>query len=153
MEDTVDEKGKGNPMKKRPKQSLKKLPTLKMKLISATDFGEVFDYFFDHFGENEEFMNLGESTRNSLLEQALVQAASKMLNTTVIAIPKAFYISIPDYQFIHGAGQMNDALINFFYFEDIDSGMMAMASEKFGDETKLARFSCYILGEKPERKN
>src|SRR5438105_2776274 len=39
------------------------LATLKDKLATATNFSEVMVYFFDHFGEEAEFMALGETGR------------------------------------------------------------------------------------------
>jgi hypothetical protein len=138
---------------KRMEQPLTLLPTLKMKLITAKDFGEVFDFFFDYFGENEHFMKLGHAGRHELLEQVLVHSAKQVLRSNVIVMKNAFVILLPEQQFVHGAGQFNDYLANFFYFEDIDAGMLALAHMPFTDETQLIRFSCQQLGQTPPRPN
>lgn len=126
------------------KDSLKLLSTLKMKMVQANDFGKVMDYFFDHFGENDQFMRLGEPTRHELLEQVLAATAKQTLRTSKVQITNGFFIHLPEQQFLHGACQLNGRLSNFFYFEDIDSGMVAIVTEPTKSETQIARFSCQM---------
>lgn len=130
-------------------ESLKRLPTLKLKLVTATEFSDVLNYFFDHFGENEEFMGLGKADRHPLLEEVLAHSARAVLQTSLIVMKNVFIIHVPGYHFVHGAFQVNGNLANFFYFEDIDTGMMAMTPSPTSNETRFIRFSCQQLGKPP----
>lgn len=129
---------------------VKQLPALKVKLVTAKNFLDVFNYFFDHFGENEDFMGLGEPKPHPLLEEVLVHTARQVIQSPVIIVRNAFFIHLPEQHFIHGACLFNAHLANFFYFEDIDTGMLALAPSPLGKETQIARFSCQQLG-KPRK--
>lgn len=129
------------------KQPLKQLPTLKMKLITATEFNDVFNYFFDYFGENEHFLKLGEPTRHELLEKVLAHSVKSILGTDLVVIRNGFFIHLPGQRFIHGGCNLNGYIANFFYFDDIDSGMLVLASPPYEQETKFVRFSLQMLGQ------
>ena len=66
-----------------------RLATLKDKLASATNFSDVMVYFFDHFGEDPDFMGLGETGHVPFLETVLAEVAKQLykdsgLNALVI---------------------------------------------------------------------
>ena len=48
-----------------------KLKDLKRQIAEAADFKDPFNYFLDHFGDREEFHDLGERTSHPKLEQML----------------------------------------------------------------------------------
>lgn len=127
--------------------TLKRLKVLKMKMVTAKDFYQVFNYFFDHFGENPAFLELGEPTQHDMLEAILTHTVKEMLKIGTLVIHGLFLIHLSSHQFIHGGGQINDHLVNLFYFEDIDVGMIALAKMPSTGETQIARFSCYRPGQ------
>ncbi len=130
-----------------PTPYLRHLQALKLKMGTATDFSEVYNYFFDHLGENPAFLDIGQPTRHEVLEQVLANIAGKILKTRRVAIQRALFIHLPEHGFIHGTCHLNNNHIaTFFYFEDIDAGMMATSPMPPTGETQIARFSCHRLG-------
>lgn len=129
--------------KSRKKKLLKNLPILKMKLTTATQFNEVFDYFFDEFGENRIFLDISVPYPNyEMLQNVLAHSVGRILKTNRIVIRNGVFLHIPEYpSFVHGTGRFNEYLSNFFYFEDIDMGMLAMVLSPNDPMTQLIRFS------------
>jgi hypothetical protein len=130
--------------------NLHMLPLLKKKLVQATEFNKVFHYFFDHFGENREFMALGEAYQSREFESLIGHIAGQLLGTRVVLM-QLLLIHLPKQQFVHGTAQINGRLASFFYFEDIKVGMMALLGPHPDAETKFTRFSgMYMPPSKPK---
>ena len=118
---------------------LELLAVLKDKLVHASQFTDVINYFFDHFGENAEFIGLGEATRHPFLEGVLAEVGRQMFGNNV-AIMDMLLTRLPEQHFIHGGGTLNGRVATVLYFEDIAVGLAAVASPG-SKETKLARFT------------
>jgi hypothetical protein len=131
-------------------KSIKRLEELKVKLVTATDFFEVFNYFFDHFGENEDFMDRGVRKHNDYIQQVLVASAQQVLKTSKVVTHHPLMIYVKEQRFYHGAIWFNQILANFFYFEDINAGLMALAQVTGSSETAVIRFSLDEIGKKRE---
>jgi hypothetical protein len=115
------------------------LATLKDKLIHATDFSDVFTYFLDHFGEDEEFIEQGEVVRNEFLEQIYLQVGQQVFGRPVV-LTNILFKHLPEHHFYHGGACLDGQVANVLYFEDACAGLLAILwSEKPG-ETKFARF-------------
>jgi len=118
---------------------LELLAVLKDKLVHATQFTDVINYFFDHFGEDTEFIDLGEQTRHAFLESVLAEVGYQMFGSRV-AVMDLLLTRVPGRYFIHGGGILNGRVATVLYFEDIAVGLIAVASASSA-ETKLARFT------------
>jgi hypothetical protein len=59
------------------------LGTLKERLNNATRFGEVLDYFLTYFGENPEFIKLGQRVQDPFLEAVLAQVGGQLFGHPV----------------------------------------------------------------------
>jgi hypothetical protein len=116
------------------------LDTLKEKLVHARDFSEVWAYFFDHFGEDPEFIACGERARHSFLEAVLTQVGSELFGRKV-PVSHLLLTRLPERQFLHGGFSLNGRLANVIYFEDIQVGLIAVVLSMSSGETRLARFS------------
>jgi hypothetical protein len=142
--------GRNTTMRKRRdkmQESVKKLAELKMKLVTATDFHPVFTFFFDHFGENMAFLRAGVPQHNDQLQQVLVACAQPVLQQSVISVSQAMMIYVAPQRFYHGGAWFNQMVANFFYFEDIDAGLLALAEPSAASETMIIRFSLQMLDE------
>jgi hypothetical protein len=116
------------------------LATLKEKLIQANQFSDVWRYFMDHFGGDDEFMGLGERAHHAFLEAVLVQVGEALLKRKVTL--SGFLMNrLAEQQFIHGGGLLNDKLANVLYFEDIQKGLLAVVVSVSPSETKMIRFT------------
>ncbi len=122
---------------------LRQLNKLKVMLTTSQNFKEVFNFFFDHFGENPDFLDEGEPIIHDALQRILILTAERALGLQNLQMDKNVFIRVKDLQFIHGIGMLNEYMMNMFYFEDIDTGMCALANPLEMGETKIARFSCY----------
>ena len=119
------------------------LYVLKTKLQTATDFSDVFTYFFDNVSDDPEMMDRGHPVERHVLKQVLTHVAQAMLlNGPRLYLKRAMLIYLPDQEFIHGPLEFKGHMANMFYFEDIDLGMLALISTPPKGDTLFARFSC-----------
>ncbi len=118
---------------------LSKLATLKAKLATAKDFGDVLGYFLDHFGEDPDFLKLGQPTTDDFIEQVLGQVAGQLFQRSVL-IRDLRLIRLPEHEFLHGGFQVQGKLGTLIYFEDERKGLIAIAWSESPPETKFARF-------------
>jgi hypothetical protein len=116
------------------------LATLKDKLIHAKEFSDVMNYFFDHFGEDPDFIALGERTESPFLVAVLEQVGEQMFGRSV-QLTNLLMTRLPEHQFIHGGFIINGRLANLIYFEDIHKGLMAVVASVSPGETKFVRFT------------
>ena len=119
---------------------LQLLETLKQKLGSATDFGDVQSYFFDHFGEDAEFMKLGEATDHPFLEQVFVQVCARLFPSHVV-LTRMLFTRLAEQHFVHGGLTINGRLATVMYFEDVQLGMLVIAAPRPGANNDYVRFT------------
>ncbi len=121
------------------------LATLKDKLIHATNFADVSRYFFDHFGDDPEFIKLGEATRHPFLEAVVAQVAGQIFGQAALAAGKDALLNsvlltrLADHQFIHGGLNVAGHVGTIIYFEDEGVGLVSVAMSMSGD-MQFARF-------------
>ncbi len=119
---------------------LSKLATLKAKLLTAKNFGEVTGYFLDHFGDHPAFIELGEPTSDEFLVQVLAEVASQLFHKTV-AMHDVRLVRLPDHGFVHGGFMVQGKVGTLIYFEDVCKGLISFAWSLAPPETKYARFT------------
>src|SRR5262245_53709712 len=107
---------------------LDKLPTLKKKLLEATDFTEIVEYLFEELGNDPAFARSGKPTSNKRLLTTLAQVAASTVGTTGVFSGQAFRIA--SHRFVHGAFSLGrEWTIMMFFFEDLDQGFMAIGDD------------------------
>ena len=119
--------------------NLSLLAELKERLIHATEFIKVWEYFLDHFGENPDFIALGERTQNDLVEAIIIQTA-KQVHGQDLKPQESLLTRLPEYQFIHGGCFKKGKMTNVLYFEDIFMGTLMLCAVG-DDNTTAVRFS------------
>lgn len=125
----------------KPSKILQNIPTLKMKLVTATQFQEVFHYFLD-LVEDPALHSASEITRHEALEETLVLNIGQIFKTSDVVKERVFLERIAKYQFLYGSAVLNRQQLMTFYFEDIDSGMIALAPRTPLDQPMFVRFAC-----------
>jgi hypothetical protein len=120
------------------------LAILKKKLITASEFVPVWEYFMTHFGENREFMLLGEPVQSPIIEASVAQAAQGIFKMPVSAA-KLRLIRLPAHRFIHGPVSLFGKFGNVFYFEDVGVGLLTIVLKMDGSDNRLARFTTQTL--------
>jgi hypothetical protein len=119
---------------------LRRLTTLKQKLIEAKNFSEILGFFLDEFGNDPDFISLGQRVADPFLEAVVTQVGQELFGQTTK--PSNLLLTrLPEYSFIHGACHFHGRLANVIYFEDIHSGLMAIVPPAGSNETKVIRFS------------
>ena len=112
--------------------------------MQAKEFMPVLDYFMTNFGENPQFMNLGKRSRHAVIEATITQTIQHLFGKSIS--PKRLLLTrLPKERFVHGGGMFDDKVITVLYFEDIQMGLLAVATPFGTDEMKLARFTGTVL--------
>ena len=138
-------------LKRRGKSSGKsnKFNALKLKMTTEKDLSKVYHYFFDHFGEDPEFVKKATRSEHYELQQVLDTILRESMGFTNIELMQHFlFVHLPKENFIHGSFPTDNParLINYFYFDDINVGVMAVvpASPIADIETKFVRFGLQL---------
>src|SRR5271154_2520074 len=98
--------------------NLARLEKLKHIVATCKDLTAAFDYFMDHFGENDEFLDLGKPKPHPFLQQLISTVGGQMFGAKVV-VASLLLIKVPGTQFIHGAGRLNRLPVTVIYFDDI----------------------------------
>ena len=120
------------------------LGTLKEKLINNKVLADVQTYFLDHFGENQQFMDLGEEYSDPFLEGILRQVA-RQLQGRAVTVDNVLLLRLPEEGFIHGHCAIDGRMGALLYFEDIRQGLLSVIWSLSPPETKFVRFSARPL--------
>jgi hypothetical protein len=116
------------------------LATLKDRLLTARDFGDVLTYFLDHFGEDPGFIALGERCEHPFLEAVFTQVGGQLFGRP-IRVSNVMLTRLAEEGFVHGTVQLEDRLGTVLYFEDIQKGLLSVVWSLSPTETKLVRFT------------
>jgi hypothetical protein len=127
-----------------------KLEDLKQKMQIEEDFGEIWKFFFDHFGENPEFMAFGrraDEDMHSFLEPILENICKHVVNREVMA---AHFIltEISGRNFYHGPCVTDAGLAVVFYFDDLKMGMFSLTPALGSGLVHYGRFSTIPVTDK-----
>ena len=125
-----------------------RLEELRKQLREATEFQKVYTYFFDHLGENEEFLSNGERIDHPLLEATLKGIVETLLKKTVA--PSFLFVRVHGEPFIHGSCIVAGHLMTYFFFEDIAQGMTAVVSLSQRTKTHFIRFATELRRPPPK---
>lgn len=123
---------------------MKKFDALKERLANGKDFGAIFSYFLDHFGEDPDFFDLGRQSAGKPIEAFLCAVGQHVLGEAVTQFVGTF-VEIPEVQFIHGPCYMNGRTASAIYFGDVDLGLVAFLPTQRDPLTHFSRFSCRAL--------
>lgn len=105
---------------------LKKLYFLKEQIKTTKDFEIPVHYFFDNFAEFPEFINMGKATTDELLDKILIGIGQQVFKKKDINIQQKLFLSIEDYNFIHGPVIIENRMMSFAYFTDIKLGVFSI---------------------------
>lgn len=117
--------------------AVRKLSKLKLKLTTGTKFNLIFEYFLDHFGENKDFIAASTPQHNETLAQMIGLSVGTMLKKSGAQPVEVMMRTVAEQQFYHGVLKMDEYLVPFFYFEDIDMGLLGVMKDA---NTMFARF-------------
>jgi hypothetical protein len=121
------------------------MATLKRKVVEEPDLKNVFDYFFDHFGEDMAFIKSGKPIRHELLLQLLPMLVRQVM-TQPATVMDIMLVHVPEHQFIHGGFTLREGILgNLIYFEDIQTGVIALSRIPPTGFVQFMRFNATML--------
>ena len=131
---------------------LRKLEDLKEKMQAEEEFGAIWKFFFDHFGENEEFMKLGARADEDMrlfLEPILESICKQVVNRDVM-VAQFILTGLPDQKFYHGPCLTDAGVAVVFYFDDLKMGMFSLTPALGSSLVHYGRFSTMqVTGNSP----
>jgi hypothetical protein len=114
------------------------LGLLQQKLQHATDYELALAYFLEEFAGDVQFMQQCEPDQALHLMAVLGHVAAKALGKpATLEHFRAF--ALPQTGFYHGNAAVAGHVLLFFYFETVDTGLMALIPGVKGG-TEVARF-------------
>lgn len=120
-----------------------------MKTTTEKDLAKIISYFFDHFGEDRDFMLGGDTIEHELLEQIVKTVLQKIFKSVDQKMIDTRFSHFPKDSFIHGGCMLRNpmAMATVFYFEDIDTGVISIVNPTQSSNTEMVRFSCHVAGQ------
>ena len=128
---------------------------LKHLLMTSERLSVILDFFFDHFGENLAFLQVGfclppTDKRLEMLKSVVGQAAETVRKRRGI-IENLHMVEVGERGFFHGGCRIGTDLVTFVFFEDMESGAMVFAPMPGSgrrEPTQFSRFTATPLNKK-----
>ena len=114
------------------------LGVLREHLQHATDYEKALYYFLEEFAGDVPFMEQSLTADAPHLLAVLTHVASKAMNRTV-QFDETRVLHLTSHKFYHGNGALEQRVALFFYFEELDAGLMALIPGVNGP-VEVARF-------------
>lgn len=127
-----------------------KFAMLRRKLQKDRDLSKIMTYFFDHFADHQEFIQMSEPTRHEEVETILPIVVQSVFLQQRTALKNLMLLRVPDQQMLHGGFMAGGAMGSFFYFEDMDMGLVGLTGGPLGGQLVSARFRAKTLSRKNE---
>lgn len=116
----------------------KHLAELRTRLTHPTDYEHAFSYFLEEFGGDKDFIAMGLVDKAPGLTAVMEKIATQALGKPV-KIQQAHISRVPKAAFLHGSASLGDRAAIVFYFEEINTGLMAIMPGVRG-QAEMARF-------------
>lgn len=114
------------------------LGLLQKKLQHATDYEQALYYFLEEFAGDVKFMEQSEPEEAAHLLGVLEHVSGKALGKPA-SLEHSRILRLMQFGFIHGNAAVAGRVLLFFYFEALDTGLMALIPGARGG-TEVARF-------------
>lgn len=114
------------------------LGVLQEKLQDATDYEQALYYFLEEFAGDAAFMQRCEPDESLHLVAALTHVVGKALGKAA-ALENSRVFRLAEHRFSHGNAAVDDRVVLFFYFDAVDTGLMALIPGTRG-QAEIARF-------------
>jgi hypothetical protein len=114
------------------------LEVLQQKLEQGKGYEQALYYFLDEFAGDARFVQQCEQEEALHLLAALGHVATTALGKGA-SIEQSRVFRLPQFRFIHGNAAVSGRIVLFFYFEEVDTGLMALIPGTKGG-TEIARF-------------
>lgn len=100
--------------------------TLKQRVISAENFSETFDFFFQNFAEDAAFYDRGEVSTNELLPKIMKRTGEEFYGENC-EVSNYRMTEITKENFIHGTCFLDGNIALVMYFTDLNIGLASIS--------------------------
>ena len=114
------------------------LGLLQQKLQHVTDYELALTYFLEEFAGDAGFIGQSQPHEAPHLLALLGRVATKALGTPA-SVEHFHALRLAQFGFVHGSAIAGGRVVLFFYFEPLDTGLMALTPGLKGG-TEVARF-------------
>jgi hypothetical protein len=101
------------------------LEILSKKLQHPTDYEHALHYFLEEFAGDETFLGQGLTGTAPHLMAVIEEVAAKALGSRCEVLASRV-IHVPSHGFYHGNAALSERVALFFYFEQLDTGLLAL---------------------------
>lgn len=115
------------------------LEVLGQKLQHPTDYELALSYFLEEFAGDAGFVGQSVPEEGLHLQTVLARAAARAIAQPEVRLEQFKGFRLPEHAFAHGNATVGDRVLLFFYFEKLDTGLMALFPGLQG-AAELARF-------------
>ena len=113
---------------------------LKRLLAVEDNFSTTYKYFLDNMVEDADFMSFGKLYKNPDLKK-IIQMIGKSFIGEDAVVTRILLRFLQEQRFIHGVCMVNEKMMAFFLFKEINMGMAAMAGS--GAMVHYVRFTTF----------
>ena len=114
------------------------LGVLRERMLHPTDYEKAIYYFLEEFAGDVQFVGASEREDAPQLLAVLGIVTSKALGHPA-TFDDAKTLRLAEHRFYHGSAAVEGRVVLFFYFEEADTGVMALIPGVRGP-TEIARF-------------
>jgi len=124
----------------------KEIKEFKKLLSSSNDFREIWNYFSENFARNDSFFDLGKEIKSKKIKSLITLAGEKLLQKKV-TVSNLAIANIKKFNFSHGACAIDNKFGAFFYFNDINIGLLSLMGNPLKNEISFVRLTAIISGD------
>jgi hypothetical protein len=117
---------------------VKHLGILRERMLHPTDYEKAVSYFLEEFAGDKVFVQASDPEQMPHLLAVLGKVVAKAVGDTV-KIEGALVSYLRAHKFVHGNARAGGRIVLFFYFEEVDTGMVMLIPGVRG-EMEIARF-------------
>jgi hypothetical protein len=121
------------------------LAALKKTLKESPQFSEAWIQFHDEVASDPRFTTDAQCIESERMESVLSTVIAKVLSQKN-KVSNATFLYMPEHGFWHGPCDFGNYMVVFFYFEDIDMGLVGITRSLSDPLTTYVRFSMVELG-------
>jgi hypothetical protein len=114
------------------------LGVLRERMLHPTDYELAVNYFLDEFAGDIAFVKASDPEQMPHLVAVLRTVVSNAIGRRV-DVEEALVSHLREHRFVHGNGRADGRVMLFFYFQDIDTGIVMLIPGLRG-EMEVARF-------------
>jgi hypothetical protein len=124
-----------------------KLAVLEQKLLHPDDWDQAMSYFFDHFGTEQEFLQMSKKTRLPIILTMMGEIGKQLFHKETLTLVNPMMFKVREYNIIHGTCVIEDRLFTFVYLMNIHKGVFSIANLETNKVEHCSRVSALQFGD------